>query len=245
MIETVENIEPVITENMEASTSTSKTPVIFKTLSKHETLELIAREPLKRIKQEETFEIPPELKLNYKYHDLRRRLLNGTQFFPFITLEYDKKTLRGAVDVNRCIRQSLIDTSTEIPRVLTQDEKKSLLTFENSENLSIPMRYCVVRKMMKTLKRFIKQNGEGCSEEMTDFELSVKDTYKLLKAVANDLKAYILQNKEDVQETTEEAEGEQFSSEEEWEREVEIMDEIDEKEAGEDTEKISEDVGME
>lgn len=181
----------------------------------------MAREPLKRPTQEENFEIPPELKLNYKYHDLRRQLLKGTQFFPFITLKYDKKTLQGAVNVNRCVRQGLIEASEEIPRILTQDEKNSLLTLENSENLSIPMRYCVVRKMMKEIKRFIKQNGEGCLEEMTDFELTAKDSYKLLKAVANDLRMYILINKRDVKKTTEVVEVEQFSSEEEWEREVE------------------------
>lgn len=200
----------------------------------------MAREPLKRITQEDNFEIPPQLKLNYKYHELRRQLLNGTQFFPFIALKYDKKTLQGAVDVNRCIRQGLIKASKQIPRILTEEEKDSLLTFDNSENLSIPMRYCVVRKMMKTIKRFIKQNGEGSLEEMTDFELSVKDSYKLLKVVANDLKKYILKNKRVVEETTEVEEVEQSSSEEEWEREVETMD--DDEEADEEIERDCKDV---
>lgn len=165
-----------------------------KILSKLDILEMMSRENLKRVVTKEDVEIPSSLKLNYYYHYLRNKLLCGTQLFPVIVLDYDKDTLEGAADVNRCMRQGIIEPSDENPRILSREEKDKILTLENSENLSIPMRYCVIRKLMKQKKRFIKQAEEEELQHMCEFGLTVIELYKLLKVLAKDLRKYIYLN---------------------------------------------------
>lgn len=155
----------------------------------------MAYEQLKRSVPEETVTVPAKLRLNYEYYSLRNRLLQGTRFFPFVSLDFDYNTLQGAVNINRCIRQGLLQPSEENPRILTKEEKEAVLTLGNSQNLSIPMRYCVLRALIKKKKRYIKQATEEDLQKIDEFGVTVIHSYKLLKAVANDLKAYILKNK--------------------------------------------------
>lgn len=199
--------EPTTTEKIDESTVDpesddtkkihAKAPDVSIEEVKYKALKLMIHEQLKRSVPAESVTVPANLRMNYEYLNLKNKMLQGNPFFQFISLDFDSDTLEGAVDINRCIRQGLLQFSELKPRLLTEDEKKSLLTLENSQNLSIPMRYCVLRAIMKKKKRLIKQATDEELSKIDEFGVRLKDSYKLLKAVVKDMKDFILRNKID------------------------------------------------
>lgn len=169
----------------------------FTKLSKYEIIKkIMIHERLKRQNiQEDKVHVPRELKLNFEYYKLKNKLVRNTPVFQSIKLAYDKYTLEGAVDVARSARQGLISEEGGIPRVLTSEEKEKLLTLDNYENLSVPMRYCVLRRLMKIRKRRIKSSSVWNLQKIDkEYGVTEVEVYKLFKAVCCDLKNFIETN---------------------------------------------------
>lgn len=159
--------------------------------TKLECLMQLAREPLKLLPQEESCEIPNNLKVSYVYNSFKSKLLReNSHFDPFI-VNYNSHTLEGAVDINRCIRQGLIKPSGNNVTI-DRDTKNALLTLQNFENLSLPMRYCVLRSHMKKQKRYIHSATEKELQQVTELGVNVRDSYKIIKMLAADVKERIL-----------------------------------------------------
>lgn len=179
----------------------STVPYIDPKALQYMALQLMTYEQLKRSILKETITVPANLRMNYEYYTLRNKLLQGSCFFPFVSLDFEYNTLQGAVDINKCIRQGLLQPSEANPRLLTKEEKEAVLTLNNSPNLSIPMRYYVLRTLMKKKKRLIKQANEEELLKIDEFGVTLKNSYKLLKAISIDLKEYILQNKKNIRQS--------------------------------------------
>lgn len=159
--------------------------------TKYNLLKYLAKEPLKRISTEEQCEIPDNIKADYVYHSFKNKLFQESLYFdPFVIL-YNQNTLEGAVDINRCIRQGLINPTDSTPDI-PLEAKSAVLSIQNFENLSLPMRYCVLRSHMKKQKRFIQSATEKQVGEITEFGVNVRDAYKIMKVIAGDLKKQIL-----------------------------------------------------
>lgn len=158
--------------------------------TKHECLMQLAREPLKRLTVEEICKIPPSLKRSYVYNSFKNRLLKENPHFDPFIINYNKNTLENAVDINRCIRQGLIKLPENISRINTET-KAVLLNVQNLENLSLPMRYCVLRSHMKKQKRYIQNATEKELQHVTEMGVNVRDSYKIMKVLAADIKKQI------------------------------------------------------
>lgn len=174
--------------------------------TKYNLLKYLAKEPLKRITAKEQCEIPESIKADYVYHSFKNKLMQESLYFdPFVIL-YNQKTLEGAVDINRCIRQGLISPTNNIPDI-PLETKMAVLSVENFENLSLPMRYCVLRSHMKKQKRLIQSATEKQIQEITEFGMNVRDAYKIMKVIAGDLKKQILLKQEFFDDFTKTTEG--------------------------------------
>lgn len=160
--------------------------------SKYTLLKYLAREPLRRVTQDEQCEIPDNLRNDYVYHSFKNKLLQENLFFDPFVINYNPTTLEGAADINRCIRQGLINISDCESSELQPTTKSAILNIQNFENLSLPMRYCVIRSHLKKQKRFIQSATEKQLQEITELGVNVRDSYKIMKVIADDMKQQIL-----------------------------------------------------
>lgn len=163
--------------------------VVVQKCTKYSLLTYLAREPLKRVTSDVEFHIPDNLRVDYAYHMFRNKLLQENTFFDPIIFGYNKKTLEGAADINRCIRRGVLPNSDFN---VNHETKSVVLNIQNFENLSLPMRYCALRREMKKHKRFITSATEKQLQEMTDLGVNMRDAYKIMKVIAEDLKKQIL-----------------------------------------------------
>lgn len=190
--EVVKSTQPVTAraKQEEKSTKQESTNLVLEKYTKMDSLMQLARQPLKRKVCEETLEIPTHLKRNYIYNKFKNKMLQNNAYFDPLVVTYNKSTLEGAVDINNCIRQGLIDLNDDQLDINSQT-KNSLLTLQNIENLSLPMRYCVVRSQMKKLKRQVKNATETEIQQITELGVNMMDSYKILKMLACDIKKHI------------------------------------------------------
>lgn len=54
------------------------------------------------------------------------------------------------------------------------------------------MRYCVLRSQMKKQKRFINTATEKQIGQITEFGVNARDSYKIMKVIADDMKKRIV-----------------------------------------------------
>lgn len=162
--------------------------VIVQKCTKFDLLTFLAQERLKRVMPEEIFHIPDHLRTNYAYHSFKNKLMQENRLFEIVLFIYDRNTLEDVVDINRCIRQGLIKDTSH----LTEEEKQLLLNIRNYENLSLLMRYCTIRSLMKKQKRFIRIATEKQLQETTELGVDVRNSYKVMKVIAEDMKKLML-----------------------------------------------------
>lgn len=189
--ESVKPVQPVVRAKQKKKTKPQQVDVIVEKYTKLDSLKQLAREPLKRQIAAEPCEIPNSLKASYVYNSFKNKLLQENFYFDSLVVNYNQSTLEGAVDINRCLRKGLIKLTGDHHLDINTDTKTALLSLQNFENLSLPMRYCVLRSQMKKQKRYIKSATEKEIQQVTELGVNVRDSYKILKVLAGDIKKRI------------------------------------------------------
>ncbi|CAG9856461.1 unnamed protein product [Phyllotreta striolata] len=134
-------------------------------------LRQLASRPVKsKVIQENIQQCDPKYRDSYEYHNLERQVLQPCDFFRSEPISnIDEETLSDCVDIDRCVLYGLLEDSKTHPRILTNEEKRKVLTLDNFDNLSLVARYYVLKNHVKDLEEYIKDKSEE--------ELSNKDNY--------------------------------------------------------------------
>lgn len=140
-------------------------------LEDYQKLRQLAFRPVKMpAKQEKLQECDPKYRGAYEYHNLERQILQPCDYFRTEPVDdINEETLSNCVDIDRCILYGLIDKSVVNRKILTKEEKQTLLSLDNFDNLSLAGRYYVLKNHVDDLEDYLKNRTED--------ELSSRDAY--------------------------------------------------------------------
>ncbi|KAJ8919038.1 hypothetical protein NQ315_016944 [Exocentrus adspersus] len=138
--------------------------------AEYQQLQILARRPVRRATSPEIVaECDRKYEDAYEYHNIEKQVLKPRDGFTSEVLQVDEGTLSDCVDIERCVLYGLIPSSLDFPRILSKDEKETLLTLENFDNLSLAGRYYVLQNIVGDLEKYIK----SCTKQ----KLRQKDDY--------------------------------------------------------------------
>lgn len=125
--------------------------------AKYEKLKRLARRPVHRIQEaEEVEECDLQYKNAFEYHNLERQICQSSDYFRTVSGAVIDQSFTGGIDLDRCILHGLIRGDDNANRILTKEEQSKVFSLTNLENLSIPMRYLLLKQCISNIENLIE-----------------------------------------------------------------------------------------
>ncbi|XP_060524531.1 uncharacterized protein LOC132700949 [Cylas formicarius] len=161
-------------------------------------LQMLARQPMRTKTISEVVSVSAYQDI-YEYKSVECKVLQPPLFKTSI-IGLCEETLWQFIDLNRCCTIGLISLSNDFPRKLTDYEKQKILTLENFDNLSLPVRLIVLKAQIEKLEVHIEKLQEQDLIKVDEYGRQPQETLKFYKKLVMSLQRKLKQ----ISETTNE-----------------------------------------
>lgn len=156
----------------------------------YENLQMLARKPVKHKVIDEIVECDPIYCSSYEFKNIECKVLEPPHF-SYFNNHKNFDNISDCIDINRCVRLGIVESSNNFPRVLSDNERKRVLTIENFEYLNLTARYLVILHLREELEKQINSNSIEENSKKDEFSHSPIETLNIFHKLLSSLKKRI------------------------------------------------------